>query len=156
MSAALPTRGGRRPGGSVGPVLIAGVGSVVLFLAGLFPGYRFELDGYMDAARRCPAPFESEQSWSGPCVARIIAHGPLVLGREFLVASFGLGVAAIGGASRLGRTASTRRVAVAVLVLYLALWAALLVWNEVEADRWATIDGGPYVAAMAARTVGSP
>ena len=119
---------------------IAFVGS---FALGVLPGIHYEQDGYLDASRRCP-PVAPEDTFDAECTARLVARGPLYLGREALVASFLCGGLAIfgfwlvlpGGRSKLALTL--------VVVAYLLTWGLLLAWNAREGERLAR-DGAQVV-----------
>jgi hypothetical protein len=119
----------------------AGIGAAAFFMLGAAPGYSFELDGHIDASRFCPAPPSSETSWDHDCAMSIVARGPLYLGKESLTVSFVLGLASIVSlwlADRV-RLRWPRLMLSLGSGIYLACWALLLLWNEAEGDRLASV-----------------
>lgn len=111
-------------------LVATGVGSAVLFLVGLLPGYVFELDGYMNATERCPAEVVSEQSYDAVCARELVARGPLYLGKGYLAASFALGAVAIGGIHVARRRSLIVTAAIPFFVLYVLIGGAAVFWSE--------------------------
>jgi hypothetical protein len=83
-------------------VVAAAAGSTAFLLAGLLPAYDFAPDGGVvpNAGERCPEATPTEQGYDVSCVRRLVARGPLYLGKEALAASAALGFGAIGGSGQ--------------------------------------------------------
>jgi hypothetical protein len=108
--------------GGHGPFIAACIAlSAVFFLAGVGPGYRYELDGYLGASERCPEATPTAQGYDFACVERLVEHGPLYLGKEALALSLAAGLGAIGGLFAAGDPRWTRRVTTLALAFALIL-----------------------------------
>jgi hypothetical protein len=91
--------------------------SIVLFFWGLGPGYNYELDYRIDETARCPEAVASAQGYHAECIAELIEHGPLYLGKEALAVSFIAGGVAMAGLFTAANRRWARLTAIASLII---------------------------------------